>query len=115
MDMEEKTSIFENLLDRATDYGLTSYELAKLKIIDKVSDSVSVLIPNCIAFLFLISFLLFFNIGLAFWLGEIFGKVYLGFAIVAAFYGLLGIIFHFLLRRWIKGLISNFIIKHLLK
>jgi hypothetical protein len=59
--------------------------------------------------------MLFLNLGLGFWLGEILGKIYFGFFVVAAFYGIIGIILHFFMHKSIKKLISNYIIKHVLK
>jgi hypothetical protein len=61
------------------------------------------------------SFLLFLNLGLALWLGEILGKPFYGFFVVAAFYVITGIVIHFFMHRWIKKLAGNYFIKHVLK
>jgi len=53
--------------------------------------------------------------GLAFWLGEIMGNNSYGFFIVAAFYGLLGLVIHFFMHDWLKKVICNYIIKQVLK
>lgn len=113
--MEEKGNLFESLLEKALDYGKASYDLARLRTLDRIADVGSSLIPHTIVFVLLASFMLFFNIGLAFWLGEILGRLFLGFAVVAAFYGLLALIMHFFLHKSIKRRISNFIIKQALK
>jgi fatty acid desaturase len=113
--MEDNTKSFESLLERAAEYGKTSYELVKLKAVDKSSDVVSSLIPHSIVFVLIALFLLFLNLGLAFWLGEILGKTYLGFLVVAGFYVFMGIVVHFLLHKWIKNKVRNNIIKLLLK
>ena len=113
--MEDNKKLFESLLERAAEYGKTSYELVKLKAVDKSSDVVSSLIPNSIFFVLIASFLLFLNLGLAFWLGEILGRTYLGFFVVAGFYIFTGIIFHFLMHKWVKNKVRNYIIKMLLK
>lgn len=113
--MEDNTKLFESLLERATEYGKTSYELVKLKVVDKSSDIVSSFIPHSIVFILIASFLLFLNLGLAFWLGEILGKIYLGFLVVAGFYVFTGIVVRFLLHKWIKNKVRNNIIKLLLK
>jgi hypothetical protein len=113
--MEENSNIFESLVERATDYGKTSYELMKLKAVDKTSDVVSTVIPYSFVFVMIVIFMLFFNLGLAFWLGEMLGKIFYGFFIVAAFYLLIVAVIHFFMRKWIKKVISNFIIKQLLK
>lgn len=113
--MEDNTNLLESLLERVGDYGKTSLELVKLKTIDKTTDLVSTFIPHSIVFLLIALFLLFLNLGLAFWLGEILGKTFYGFFIVSGFYILAGIIIHFLMHKWFKRLIGDFIIRNVLK
>jgi fatty acid desaturase len=113
--MEDKTKIFESLLERATDYGKASYELVKLKAVDKTSDVVSSFIPHSVVFIMIASFIFFLNLGIAFWLGDLLGKIFYGFFVVAAFYVIIGIIIHFFMHKWLKRLLSDYFIKHVLK
>ena len=113
--MEDNAKLIETLLEKAADFGKTGYELAKLKALDKTSDVVSSFIPNSIAFLVLASFLLFLSLGSAFWLGEILGKTWYGFFVLAAFYGISWIVVNFLIHKWLKKLFCNYIIKQVLK
>ena len=113
--MEDHTKLIESLFERATEYGKTSLELAKLKAIDKTSDVVSSFIPNSVVFVLIASFLLFLNLGIAFWLGGILGKICFGFFVVAGFYVVAGLIMHFFMYKWIKRLVRNYIVKLLLK
>jgi fatty acid desaturase len=113
--MEDNPNLIESLLERATDYGKTSYELVKLKVLDKATEASSRVIFKSVVLSLFITFLLFVNLGLALWLGEILGKLYWGFLVVAAFYGFVGIVFHFLMHKWFKNLISNYIIKQVFK
>ncbi len=113
--MENIVDSFESLLERAAEYGITSYELVKLKTINKTSDVVSSLIPHAVVFLILMSFLLFLSLGVAFWLGEIFGNMFYGFFVVAAFYGIIGLVLHFFMHDQIKKKISDYIVKQALK
>jgi hypothetical protein len=113
--MEENTNLLDSLLEKATDYGITSLELIKLKALDKSSDIVSSLIPFSVFILLIASFLLFLNLGVAFWLGEMLGKLFYGFFLVAAFYILAGIIVHFLLNNWFKRVVGDYFVKHMLK
>ena len=113
--MEDFVDSVESLLESAADYGKTSYDLVKLKTIDKTSDVVSSFIPHAVVFLIVMSFLLFFNFGVALWLGEIFGNTFYGFFIVAAFYGIIGLVMHFFMHDRIKKKISDYIIKQALK
>lgn len=113
--MQDNAKLIVSLLQSATEYGKTSLELIKLKAIDKISDVVSSFIPHSFVIIIVASFMLFLNIAIAFWLGEIFGEIYLGFFIVAAFYGVIGIVFHFFMHKWVKKLFYNYIIKKILK
>ena len=112
--MEDNTKLIEALVEKATDYGKTSFELAKLKTLNKTSDIASSLIPHSIVFVFFASFLIFVNFGLAFWLGEILGNTYYGLFIIAAFYLIAALVLHFFFHKRIKNLIWNFIIKQAL-
>ena len=60
-------------------------------------------------------FFLFLNLGLALWLGDILGKAFYGFLVVAGFYCVTGIVLHFLMHKWLKKVICNYIIRLLLK
>ncbi|MCX6254062.1 MAG: hypothetical protein NTV31_06235 [Bacteroidia bacterium] len=113
--MEDNTKLLESLLERASEYGKTSYELVKLKALDKTSDVVSSIVPHSVVLVIIVSFLLFLNLGLAFWLGELLGKTYLGFFVVAGFYGISAIVLHFFMHKWLKKVICNYIIKQVLK
>ena len=113
--MEENTKLLESLLERATEYGKTSFELVKLKTIDKTTDVVSSMVPHSVVFVLIASFLIFLNLGIAFWLGEILGRIFYGFFVVAAFYVLAGVVIHFLMHNWIKNLVGNYLIKRMLK
>jgi hypothetical protein len=113
--MEDTEKLLESVLERAVEYGKTSLELLKLKALDKASDVVSSTIPHTLVIVTLTSFLLFLNLGLAFWLGEILGKVFLGFFVVAAFYAIAAGVVHFFMHKWLKKIIGNYFIKQMLK
>jgi hypothetical protein len=113
--MDDNARLFGSLLDRATEYSITSYELVKLKAVDKTSDVVSSVIPYSVVLILVSSFLLFLNLGLALWLGEILGKPFLGFMVIAGFYLLIGLIVFLFMHKWIKKVVYNYVIKQLLK
>lgn len=112
--MEDNIKL-ELLVESAENYAKTTYELVKLKIVDKTSDIISSLIPHSIVFIIIATFLLFCNLGIVFWLGEVLGEIYLGFFVVAAFYILIAIVLRFFMHNWLKKKINNSIIINLLK
>lgn len=112
--MDDNINLIESLLERITEYGKTSYELVKLNVVDKASDSVSGLMAYAIVKLIAACFLLFINLGAAFWVGDLLGKIYYGFFAVAAFYGCVAFILHFFMRKWMKRVFYDYLIRQML-
>lgn len=110
--METIPHSMETLLTRVEDYGNTRIELARLIAINHTSTVMSFLISHIIMVLTICVFILVLSIGAAFWIGDLLGTVYLGFLIVAAFYGAL-ILLLLLFLKPIKNRIKNNIIAHL--
>ncbi|MEO6721180.1 MAG: hypothetical protein ABIN67_12495 [Ferruginibacter sp.] len=112
--MEKEPGTLGSLFEKTGDYLETRLELLKLQAIDKTSDVTSSLVSR-IAIVLILSFAIFIaNIGLAIWIGELVGKVYLGFFIVAAFYALLAWLIHVFRKAWIKEPITHMLIKKML-
>jgi polyferredoxin len=112
--MENKKNMFELLFEKIQAYGKTTFELYKLKAIEKISNALATFISSTISILFFLLFIIMASIGAALWLGEIFGKTYYGFLCVAGFYGVVGIVLHFILKNQLKKSISNSIITQVL-
>lgn len=110
--MEKNENIIEPLFDRIKEYSKTSIDLIKLKSIDKSSDFLSALIFRIILGILFTFALLFLNIAMALWLGDIMGKNYYGYFIVTSFYIVVGIFLR-LFRTQIKLNICNSIITYL--
>ena len=113
--MNVNASMIESLIERTTEYGKTSLELIKLKTLDKSADVVSSFVPNFIVVVFILSFMLFCSLGLSLWLGEILGKIYYGFFVVAGIYAVTGLFFYLAMHKWIKRIVGNNFIKQVLK
>jgi hypothetical protein len=112
--VEENIHLIESLLEKATECGKTSYELVKLQVVDKVSNRISTLIPPSIVMITLSTFIVFVNLGVAFWLGEILGKIFYGFFVVAGFYAIIAFVLYFFLRKWMKRMFYDYVIRQLL-
>ncbi len=112
--METPASLIETLIDKVEAYGKSTYELSKLRSVEKTTKVATVLISK-ISFLLMTSMFVFvFSLGVAYYLGELLGKLYYGFFIVAGFYLLLAIIFHFYLHKGIRKPVSELIIEQAL-
>jgi len=108
-----ETSLVEPLIERAEQFGKTTFELLKLKSLDKAADVTSSLISRLVFAVVVSVFTFTLSIAIALWLGTLLGKNYYGFFIVAAFYGIAGIILFFI-HSAIKTKASNIIIKQML-
>lgn len=113
--MESNAKIIESLYERAIEYIRTSYELIRLKTLDKTTEVASLFITHFVVFVLFASFLLFLNLGLALWIGALLDNIVYGFLIVAAFHGFLVMLLHLFMRKWFMKVIGNYIIKLLLK
>jgi phosphoglycerol transferase MdoB-like AlkP superfamily enzyme len=113
--MEDNPIIIEELLGKVTEYGKTELQLAKLKVLDKTSDAVSTAVPHLVVIVLALIFMLFVNLGIAFWLGGILGNIYYGFFAVAAFYGIVALVLRLFMHKWLKKHVGNYIVRHVLK
>jgi len=113
--MDNNVKLIETLLESIFKYVSAELELLKLKALSKTAEVVSNLIPLFVVFFILALFLLFFSLGLAFWLGGIIGNNFCGFFVIAAFYAVVGLVIHFFMHKQIKRKISNFLVKQMFK
>ncbi len=113
--MKDQAKEIETLLTDAIEYGKTNLEIAKLKAIDKSSEAIASFVFQAILVVLIFSFIGFLNLGLAILIGNMMGQMYLGFLMMAALYGLSGLIYYLLFKEKIKKWITEYIIKHALK
>ncbi len=110
--MENETKLIEPLIERAEAYSKTSLELIRLKTLDKTADVASTLASRSL-FTLIVSFFAFtINIAIALWLGDLLGKAYYGFLIVASCYALVGVIL-LIIHPFIKARVNNAVIRQL--
>jgi hypothetical protein len=107
--MEVKASLIEPLFERVQEYGKTSFELLKLKSLEKTADITSSLVSRSLLVIVLSLCLLTLNIAISLRLGDVLGKNYFGFLVVASFYGLTGVILFFI-HPVIKARVSDLVI-----
>jgi hypothetical protein len=110
--METKMKSLDPLLEKAEAYSKTSLELLRLKTLDKAADVSSVLASRSLFTLAVCFFAFTINIAVALWLGDLLGKAYYGFLIVATCYALVGVIL-LIIHPFIKARVNNAIIRQL--
>jgi hypothetical protein len=111
--METPASLIESLIGKAEAYGKTTLELTKLRALEITTRVAAHLVSKLSTVIMLIMFSVLLSTGIALLLGDLLGKAYYGFFIVAGIYLVAGIIFYFFLRKWIKKPVSNLMIKQI--
>lgn len=111
--MEAKTFLIEPLLESVEEYGKTSFELLKLKSVNKSADIASSFLSRVILTVVIFLFAITLNTGVALLMGDWLGKAYYGFLLVASFYCLIGIILYFV-HPSLKAQLKNVLISNIL-
>jgi len=114
MKMENSANPFEPLIERSLKYGQSSMAIIKLKAVDKTADITSTVLSRLFLLTTVSLLALSLNIAVGFWLGDLLGKVYFGFLLVAGFYALLALVLAALHTR-IKSGLYNSLIRQMLR
>ena len=109
------TENIKSLFESAKVYGKTSFDLLKLKTIDKSAEVISSIVSTVIVVFVMIIFFAILNIGIALWLGELLGKSYYGFLALAGFYLVLGLILNSMKTKWFKIPFADMMVKKMFK
>ena len=112
--MENQTTSIESLWERVKSYIETRSELLKLKAIDKISSIATGIGSMIIVLMISTIFLSLFNIGLALLLGDLLGKAYYGFFVLAGIYGIIGLVLYTSRDKILKTPIIDAMVKKLL-
>ncbi|MDQ6815174.1 MAG: phage holin family protein [Bacteroidota bacterium] len=92
MNKQPTLTLIESLFSQSKEYVDNRLELYKLKAIDKSSSIASSVISGIALFVVFFIFFVVFNIGIALLIGDLIGKAYLGFLILAAIYAIVGLV-----------------------
>lgn len=112
--MENDTTIVEELFYKLKDYGETTLDLYKLKAISKVSGIISGAITSVLLLVLFFLVLICISVGLSLLIGSWLGHVYWGFFIMTAIYIIIGLILFAGRKKYLKGPISDKLIKELI-
>lgn len=106
-------TLIESLISKSHDYVETRLDLFKLKMVDKSTEVASAIASGIALFVIALIFFIVFNIGLALLIGDLLGKSYWGFFILAVFYALMGVIIFKTKNKIIKAPILGILLKKL--
>jgi phosphoglycerol transferase MdoB-like AlkP superfamily enzyme len=108
--MTDNATPVEILFEKAEKYGKTTLEVLKLRALSLSAEVASSLAVKLAVFTVVALFTFILNIGIALWLGELMGKSYYGFFVIAGFYVLLAVLIYLFRDQWIKIPVSNSVI-----
>ena len=106
---QEPEEILNQFKERLLSYIGVKVELFKLDAYERIAKIIAILSHSLILMLLSLFLILFLFFTLAFFLGELFNRTYIGFFIVACIYLLLFII-AYRMKKWIQTGIMNMII-----
>ena len=109
--MDPSPNKVESLLQAANDHLETRLKLFKWKAASKSADIISGNASRIVLLAFLSMFVFVLSIAIGLYLGELLGKVYYGFFVLAGFYGLCIAVVYFFKDTWIETPVSNGIIQ----
>lgn len=107
--------LIESLVNKSHAYVETRLELFKLKMVDKTSEVASAIASGIALFLVFFIFFVVFNIGLALLIGDLVGRSFYGFFILAAVYAIIGLVLFKSKDKWIKGPIVKMFLQKFVK
>ena len=112
--MKDKVIIVEMLIEKIEQYGKTNLELFRLKAIDKATDVFASVATRFVFFSIITLFFLLITIGLSLYIGDLLGKSYYGFFVMAGFYLVVGLLFY-LFKQNLDDFFNNFLINQIFK
>lgn len=108
--MENQENLITPLFEKIQEYGNTSYELVKLRTVEKTVGFLSRVASGMVILLVVCMVLLFSGVALAIWLGQLAGEMYVGFAWVALIYVFLGGMTLLFFRKWMRRKFADFMV-----
>jgi ABC-type uncharacterized transport system fused permease/ATPase subunit len=111
--MEHLTNNLEEIFQKVKEYAEVRFDLFRLKAISKLAGFMSYIVTTLFFMVFFGAILLCITLGAALWLGELFGKTYLGFFGVAGIYLVIAIILYIKRETLIRKPMSDRLIKEL--
>jgi uncharacterized membrane protein YkvI len=113
--MKDENQNVESILDQLKEYVNTRVNLAMMVAADKGSQLFANLVTDGFVLICLILAFLFGSLALGFYLSELIGNTYGGFAIIALFYFIIALIVYLIKDRFLEKPIINAVIRKMFK
>jgi len=109
--LEESKIDLRDLTDDAKEYLNLRVQVIRLNITEKIAIALANFISAGAVVIFVLLFFIFSCIAVAYWLGNIFNNIALGFISVAGFFILIALIFKLISKKSVKPGLTNMFIK----
>lgn len=93
--MEDLSLLIKYLIRLAESYFKTNLELVKMKAVSNATDIAASIMTRIIKYVVILIVVFLFSVGLSLWIGDLVGKSYYGFFIVAALNVLIAMIIRY--------------------
>lgn len=113
--MDTNYEIVETVFKRIENLTTNQTALIKLKLYNKTADLATFLAMKAIIVTVLGLFFILLNIGLSLWIGEMLGKTYFGFFVLAAFYAVAAIFIKTSVYKYLQQQINMRVLSKILK
>ncbi len=114
MNKQPTLTLIESFFSQSKEYAVNKIELYRLKMVDKTSDVVTLIIAGVALFVVFFIFFVVLNIGIALLIGDLVGKYYLGFLILAVIYAIAGFVILRGRNKFFKTPITKMLIRKFL-
>ena len=105
----------EDFVTKAGDLAETKMELWKLRVAQRISETISSLISMIVTAALIVVAITIASFGLAYWIGSAMGHLAYGFFIVGGFYAIAGLLLYLFRKQWIKKPVRNLVIDKIIK
>jgi hypothetical protein len=112
--MKNKVLLVEMLIEKVEELGKTNLELYKLQAIDKSTDVFASLTTRMVLLSIIALFFFLITIGLSLYIGDLLGKTYYGFFVMAGFYAFIFILF-LVFKNKLETIFNNYLIDQIFK
>ncbi len=109
--LDESKIDLRDLTDDAKEYLNLRMQVVRLNITEKIAAALANFISAGAVVIFVLLFFVFISIGAAYWLGDIFDNIGLGFIVVGGFFVITALIFKLISKKNVKPGLTNMFIK----
>lgn len=114
MNKQPTLTLIESFFSQSKEYATNKFELYKLKAVEKTSDVATAVIAGVALFIVFFIFFAVLNIGVALLIGDLVGRSWLGFLILAVIYAIAGFVIFKGRNKFFKTPITKMLIRKFL-